>query len=88
MAYSNLNNTQNHQLATFGQKGFDYVTGSASASLGTHYNAVTCLEDAVLTVTSVNGDSLSGVVMPAGATVYGLFTAVSITEGSILAYIA
>lgn len=88
MAYSNLNNTQNHQLATFGQKGFDYVTGSASASLGTHYNAVTCLEDCVLSVTSASGNSLSGVVVPAGATVYGLFTAVSITEGSILAYIA
>ena len=88
MSYSNLANPGNHQLATFGQKGFDLLTGSQSAELATHYNAVTCLEDAVLTVTSVNGDGLSGVVMPAGATVYGLFTAVSITEGSILAYIA
>lgn len=88
MAYSNLNNTQNHQLATFGQKGFDLLTGSQSALLATHYNAVTCLEDAVLTVTSVNGDNLSGVVVPAGGTIYGLFTAVSITEGTVLAYIA
>ena len=88
MSYSNLANPGNHQLATFGQKGFDLLTGSQSAALATHYNAVTCLEDAVLTVTSVSGDSLSAVVIPAGGTIYGLFTAVSITEGTVLAYIA
>ena len=88
MGFSNLNNTQNHQLATFGQKGFDYLSGTASTSLATHYNAITVLDDCVLTVTSTTGDSMSSVEVPAGVTVYGLFTSVSIAGGSILAYIA
>ncbi len=88
MSYSNLANPGNHQLATFGQKGFNHLTGSQTANLGTHYNAITCLATATLTVVSVNGNDLTSISIPAGITIYGLFTTVTIAEGTVLAYIA
>lgn len=88
MAYSNLNNTQNHQLATFGQKGFDYVT-NGNANGATHWNAIQVIELAVVTVVSSTGDSFTSLTIPAGVVVYGLFTTVTVTgSGKVLAYIA
>lgn len=88
MGFSNLNNTQNYQLATFGQKGFDYVTNS-SANGGTHWNAIQIIDTAVVTVVSSNGDSFTSLTIPSGIVIYGLFTTVTVTgSGKLLAYIA
>jgi len=87
MAYSNLTNPGNFHLASFGQKGFKKVISSAAAPAG-HYNAILVLDDVVLTCTSLNGESLAGVDVPAGVTIVGMFTAVSVTSGTALAYIA
>ena len=86
MSYSNLANPGNHQLATFGQKGFDYVT-AGSADGATHWNAIQVIESAVVTVVSSNGDSFTSLTIPAGVVVYGLFTTVTVTgSGKVLAY--
>ena len=85
MAYSNLTNPGNYQLAAFGQKGFEYLTGAAAAPDG-NYNAIQVLAEASLTVTASNGDSLSSVTVPTGMTIVGKFTAVSIASGVVLAY--
>jgi hypothetical protein len=87
MAYSNLTNPGNFQLASFGQKGFKRVINGTAAPAG-HYNAILVLDDVVLTCASLNGDGLSGVDVPAGVTIVGMFTTVSVTSGTALAYIA
>lgn len=89
MAYANLNNTSNFQLASFGQRGFDVVTSTTPANDASgNWNSILVLEDAVITATSVKGDSLSSVSVPAGVNIVGLFTAVSVTQGVALAYMA
>tara|TARA_R110001599_G_scaffold131445_2_gene307418 strand:- start:2328 stop:2591 length:264 start_codon:yes stop_codon:yes gene_type:complete len=87
MAYSNLTNPGNYQLASFGQKGFKRVVSGTAAPAG-HYNSILVLEDVVLTCASVNGDGLSTEEVPAGVTIVGMFTAISVSSGVALAYIA
>ena len=88
MSYSNINNPANYQLASFGQKGFRLVTSSFSPISGEYYRALTVTSDAVITLTSQNGDNLSALTLLAGTTIYGLFSAVSVSSGTVLAYIA
>ena len=89
MAYANLNNTSNFQLASFGQRGFDVVTSSNAADDASgNWNSILVFEDAVLNATSLKGDNLSNVSVPAGVNIVGLFSAVSVTQGVVLAYIA
>lgn len=87
MAYSNLTNPGNYQLASFGQKGFKKVTSSAPAPTG-HYNSILVLDDASITCTSVNGEGLSNEEVPAGVTIVGMFTSIEVASGVVLAYIA
>ena len=89
MAYSNLTNPGNYQLASFGQKGFKKITsGSSFTSADGHCNSILVLDDAQLTCTSVNGENLSSTDVPGGVTIVGLFTAVSVSSGVALAYYA
>ena len=88
MSYSNITNPVNYQLQAFGQKGFRVVTSSFSPVSGEYYRALTVTSDAVVTVTSEEGDNLSAVTLLAGSTIYGLFSAVSVSSGTGIAYIA
>jgi hypothetical protein len=88
MSYANINNPANYQLASFGQFGFRNITSGFSPVSGELYRAVTVLSDAVVTVTPSSGDSLSAITLLAGTTIYGLFSAVSVSSGRVLAYIA
>ena len=88
MAYENVNATPNFQRQVLGQKGFRYLTGSASGTAGEHYRAITVIDDATISLTSESGDNLSSVAVPAGITIYGLFSAVSTSAGTVIAYIA
>lgn len=87
MAYSNLTNPGNYQLASFGQKGFKLVENGTAAPAG-HYNSILVLDDASVTCTSLNGDNLTDVDVPAGVTIVGMFTSISVDSGVVLAYIA
>ena len=88
MAYENVNATPNFQRQVLGQKGFRKLrTGSASIS-GEFYRAITVLADAEITVTSEAGDDLTAETIPAGITIYGLFSSVTVVSGDVLAYIA
>lgn len=86
MGYSNLANPGNYQMAAFGQKGFEYLrTGSLSAS--GNFNAIQVIADCTLTCTASKGQSLTSVAVPAGITIVGKFTDVSITSGGgVLVY--
>ncbi len=49
--------------------------------------AITCITATEFaTLTGLRGDSLSGVSFPAGLTLYGNFTEVTLTSGSVLIY--
>jgi hypothetical protein len=68
-----------------GQNGARYVSGSATGIFG----AIQATEDAIFTsITSSNwtGDSTAGLRLPAGASIFGAFTAFTLTSGKVLAY--
>ena len=88
MAYENVNATPNFQRQVLGQKGLRAIKTGGTGTAGEHYRAITVLADAVISTTADAGDSLSSVTIPAGVTVYGLFSAVTVTSGEVLAYIA
>lgn len=64
------------------------VTSAFTPVSGEFYRAFTVTSDAVITATSEEGDSISAVTLLAGTTIYGLFSAVSVTSGRVIAYIA
>lgn len=86
--YANINNPANYQLASFGQFGFRKIATGQTGTSGEQYRVIYLLEDSTISVTSVNGDNLSGQPLLAGSSIYGLFTSVSVVSGSVLAYIA
>lgn len=88
MGYSNITNPVNYQLASFGQSGFRKISTGQTGTSGEQYRVIYALENATISATPVNGDSLSAQAILAGTSIYGLFTAVSVSSGSILAYIA
>jgi hypothetical protein len=88
MAYENVNATPNFQRQVLGQKGFRAIGAAGTGTSGEFYRAITATDYSVISVTSESGDSLSSAELPAGVTIYGLFSEVSVTSGRILAYIA
>ena len=88
MSYENVNATPNFQRQVLGQKGFRKLRSGTSGTAGEFYRAITVLADAEITVTSEAGDDLATETIPAGVTVYGLFSAVTVVSGDVLAYIA
>jgi hypothetical protein len=90
-----LANQSQANLQSFGQNGFNVVTGTA-AQTG-DYSAITIAVDAVIasiTATNVqlNGSesatALSGVTLPAGTTIFGKITGFTLTSGTVIAYYA
>jgi len=88
MAYENVNATGNFQRQVLGQKGFRKLRGGTSGASGEFYRAITVLADASITVTSEAGEDLNAETIPAGITIYGLFSSITVVSGDVLAYIA
>lgn len=88
MGYANITNPVNYQLASFGQSGFRKISTGQTGQSGEQYRVIYALENATISVTSESGDSLSAQAVLAGTSIYGLFSAVSVDSGSVLAYIA
>lgn len=71
----------------FGQYGFDVISDT-NAHTGTWY----CIQapgnaDAVISATvSSLGDALSSFTLASGTSVYGPFTSITLTSGTVLAY--
>ena len=88
MAYENVSSPVNFQRQVLGQKGFRKLrTGSASIA-GEFYRAITIVDDATISVTSEAGDDLVSELFPAGVTIYGLFSSITVVSGDVIAYIA
>ena len=73
---------------SLGQFGAVYKS-SAGALSGGPWGAIQATAAAIVSVTSGNwtdSDATTSVDIPAGATIFGNFTAVSLTSGKIIAY--
>ena len=88
MAYENVNATPNFQRQVLGQKGFRKLRTGGSSIAGEFYRAITVLADASITLSSEAGDDLTTETIPAGVTIYGLFSSITVVSGDVLAYIA
>lgn len=88
MAYENVNATPNFQRQVLGQKGFRQIISGGSGQSEEFYRAITALETSTVTITAQSGDNLSSVDIPAGVTIYGLFSDVTVDSGNVLSYIA
>ena len=78
--------TNNIEKQSFGQAGATYVSNTAATS--GDYCAILAIEDATftsLTWPELTG-SFSGVLVPAGVTIYGQITAFQLSSGAVLAY--
>lgn len=88
MAYENIQADTNFYRQTFGQKGFRRITSSFTPVADEQYRAISAVEDSTISVVSYAGDNLTSVAIPAGFTIYGLFSSVTVSAGSAIVYIA
>jgi hypothetical protein len=88
MGYSNINATPNYQLQGFGQSGMRTISTSQAYVEGEYYRVLVATQDSTISATSVIGDDITGLQVYAGTTIYGLFTAVSVSVGEVTAYLA
>ncbi len=86
--YLNVNNPVNYQLQGFGQNGVRTISTDQLYIQGEYYRVLVAEEDSYVTAVSVLGDDLTAEFVYAGTTIYGLFTEVSVSSGSLTAYIA
>ena len=72
---------------SLGQYGAVYKT-AAAALTGGPWGSIQATAAAVVDVTASNwtGDTTTAVDVPAGATIFGNFTAITLTSGKIIAY--
>ena len=88
MGYSNINATPNYQLQGFGQSGMRTISTSQAYVEGEYYRVLVATQDSTISATSVIGDDITDLQVYAGTTIYGLFTAVSVSVGEVTAYLA
>jgi hypothetical protein len=88
MSYTNLNNPANYQLQSFGQDGMRTISTTQAYIQGEYYRVIVATEDSTLSATSMVGDDLVNIDVFAGTTIYGLFTAITVTAGEVTAYLA
>lgn len=88
MAKANLNVPGNFQRAAFGQDGFKHLTATGTATATGDFVTIQALEETDITVTVEKGDALANVTIPAGMSIYGQFTSITVASGGVLAYIA
>jgi hypothetical protein len=88
MGYSNINATPNYQLQGFGQSGMRTISTSQAYVDGEYYRVLVATQDSTISATSVIGDDITDLQVYAGTTIYGLFTAVSVSVGEVTAYLA
>jgi len=90
-----LANQSQANLQSFGQNGFNVVT-DANAHTG-DFSAITILTDTVFdSITGINlhknsgasetTDSLDGITIPAGVTIFGNISAFELASGNVIAY--
>lgn len=87
MAFNTIVREQDFYASSFAEYGFRVVDSSFSQPSGESYRAITVAQDATVTVVSDSGDSFTSKVLPAGLTIYGKFTSITVASGLVIAYI-
>lgn len=93
MGYANITNPVNYQLAMMGQSGLRVIDNTFTPVAGEYYRSFevvgsTAAATATVTATAVTGDNITALELINGTKVQGLFSAVSVSAGTIIAYIA
>lgn len=97
MSFENIIKDGNFYQASTGDYGFRILTGNSGATpptsetsvAGESFRSIQALNSTVtVTATSVNGDNLTGQVIPKGGVILGKFTSVTITDGTAIVYLA
>ena len=97
MSFENIIKDGNFYQASTGDYGFRILSGDSGANpptsetsvVGESFRSIQALNSTVtVTATSVNGDHLSGQVIPKGGVILGKFTSITITDGTAIAYLA
>ena len=97
MSFENIIKDGNFYQASTGDYGFRILTGNSTANpavvgtsvAGESFRSIQALNSTVtVTATSVNGDNLSGQVIPKGGVILGKFTSITITDGTAIVYLA
>jgi len=71
----------------FGLNGLTFASGTGTTS-GTFYCA-SFTEASVIgavTITGADGDTMSGISVPAGFSIYGVITSITLTSGKVILY--
>ena len=74
---------------SLGQFGAVYKSAAGALSAGGPWGAIQATAAAVVSLTSgnwTNSDATTAIDIPAGATIFGNFTAITLTSGKIIAY--
>lgn len=88
MEQTSTSNAADYRGLSFGQMGSRYLIGIDTGTTGEIYKAVTAVAATVVTLTQNKGDAtLTSLPIPAGVTVYGRFTGITMVSGAVLAYI-
>lgn len=90
MSFENIIKDGNfHQTAT-GDYGFRLLTGTAASVTGESFRAIQIISTtAELDATSAVGDSIANTLsLPQGTVIYGKFTAITMSTGTVIAYLA
>jgi len=80
------------EYEALGKYGAEILSNSNPANTNSIYCAITFLEDSTATLTSSNwsagssGGSTAGLTYPKGLTVFGRFTAVTLSSGKAICY--
>lgn len=89
MSFENIIKDGNFYQASTGDYGFRILTATTTSVAGESFRSIQALNSTVtVTATSVNGDHLSGQVIPKGGVILGKFTSITITDGTAIAYLA
>jgi hypothetical protein len=69
----------------YGRKGFIHVTNTDAQS-GAFYCIQACVDTVIASVTEADSTGTTAISVPAGAAIFGKFTAFTLTSGKVLAY--
>lgn len=69
-------------------RGFRFINSGETHTPTEVYHTIQVLAEATVDLTNAaGGDNLSSVALPAGTVLYGAFTDISVTSGTVVAYI-
>jgi hypothetical protein len=86
MSKFSLSQDDNFNNMSFGTWGFRRIVSGSTPVAGEIYRAIQVLEDAIITVNNNIGDDLTAQVVLAGTVIFGEFSSVTCSSGTVLSY--